>query len=139
MLLPLVIQSLQHTFKVNGVASYRRHSMLYKVFNLKHIPFLPKHYSGITIGFLIFVRDNVADDVIPHELVHVKQFWRNPLMPLLYLLSKKKRYKYEVEAYRESIKHGRNPMNCAYSLVNSYKLNVTAERALKDLTNRSVK
>jgi len=111
--------------------------MIYKVFRWKTIPWLPKQYNGITIGCFVFVRTNVTLDVIPHELVHVRQFWRNPLMPLLYLLSKRKRYLYEVEAYRESIKHGRNPMNCAYSLVNSYKLNVTAEQALKDLTKRA--
>ena len=107
--------------------------MLYKVFKMRHIPFLPSHYNGITIGFFIFVKNTAADYVVRHELIHVKQFWHNPLMPLMYLVSKRRRYQYEVEAYRESIKYGCSPTSCASSLANAYGLDITREHALIDL------
>lgn len=80
---------------------------------------VPKGFAAITIGFIIFVRPENLNDLglIEHEEVHVKQFKRNPLMPLLYLVSCKYRLAYEVEAYKESIRCGVPIEHCANALL----------------------
>jgi len=65
-----------------------------------------KGMDAITIGTWIFIRPNSGASVLPHEKVHVKQFKADWLMPIKYLLSKRKRYEYELEAYKVSIQHG---------------------------------
>jgi len=67
---------------------------------------IAKNMDAITIGPLVFIRTNADPSVLPHEAVHVKQFHDDWLMPIKYLLSKRKRYEYELEAYKVSIQHG---------------------------------
>ena len=97
---------------------------------------VPKGFAAITIGFIIFVRPENLNDLglIEHEKVHVKQFKRNPLMPLLYLVSCKYRLAYEVEAYKVSIKHGVPLHHCAESLL-KYRCGITFEQAQELLLN----
>lgn len=97
--------------------------------------FVPKGFAAITIGFLIFIRPEFIDNqmVIEHENIHVKQFKRNPLMPLLYLLSCKYRIKYEVEAYKNDIALGVDVLSCARALT-MYKCNLTLDEAVRLLT-----
>jgi len=110
--------------------------MLYKIIRVNRLYILPEKCKGVAIGCFVFIKKDSDNALLQHELVHVRQFWRNPLMPLLYLLSKRKRYQYEIEAYRESIRCGRKPIECAYSIVNNYRLNVLAGDTLADLIKK---
>ena len=96
---------------------------------------VPKGFDAITIGFLIFIRPEAINNqvLIEHENIHVKQFKRNPLMPILYLLSCKYRLRYEVEAYKNNIALGRDVFSCAKALT-MYKCNLTLEEAVELLT-----
>jgi len=65
-----------------------------------------KTFDGYAFLFFIFVRKDAGQDLIEHEKVHVQQFLKNPLFPLIYMVSQRKRMEYEAEAYRASMKHG---------------------------------
>jgi len=93
---------------------------------------LPKTRAGLTIGCIILIGTKHKDDkgLIEHEKTHCKQFKRNPFMPLLYLISKKHRLAYEVEAYKISIKYGWPLEYCATCLTH-YNLNITYEKAME--------
>lgn len=72
--------------------------------------------------------------LIEHEKVHVKQFWRTlGLNGLFYLLSKKKRLQYEVEAFHKQLEfaHDRDAAKELFStyLVSNYNLNITKDEA----------
>lgn len=100
--------------------------------------FIPPRFGGITYGFLIFIREKYRGDVglLEHEKVHVRQFWRTfCLFPLIYLLSKKWRFKWEVEAYREQMRHYSDDRSgkFAYFIATKYRLNVTAQDAFQAL------
>ena len=66
-----------------------------------------------------------------HEKVHQRQmredwtivFW------MRYLLSRKWRQKYEVEAYKAQIEAGASLDGCAFNLSQMYYLNITLEEA----------
>jgi hypothetical protein len=99
---------------------------------------MPDRFSGYTVGPIVLIRPAKRDDVglLKHELVHVKQFWRSfGLFGIAYWLSKKKRFEYEVEAYREQLKYspGRE-QRFAWFLANNYNLDVTEQQALEALT-----
>lgn len=69
--------------------------------------FIPPEFSARAIAFVILVRPSCRDNaaLIAHELVHVKQWWRAPVISdILYMCSSHYRYKYELEAYREQLK-----------------------------------
>lgn len=71
--------------------------------------------------------------ILQHGKTHEKQWLSSPiLMPLRYALSKKWRFEYEAEAYREQLKHypDDRSLSFAYMLSTNYNLNVTLEQAL---------
>jgi hypothetical protein len=62
--------------------------------------------------------------------VHVKQFWKNPLMGLLYQFSKTYRLRYEAEAYNTQLKYAPNNLDrFAEFLVTNYNLQITLDQA----------
>jgi len=94
--------------------------------------FIPAKFSAVTYGPFIFIRPTKREDIglLAHEKTHVKQFWRNPLFGLFYLLSSKARLKYEVEAYREQLKYHPDRLDAfATSLATKYNLGITKEAA----------
>ncbi|MDX8384010.1 MAG: hypothetical protein R8M45_08010 [Ghiorsea sp.] len=105
------------------------------IIRVDKVPFVGGKFDAITLGFVIIISKCAPEHTLPHELIHVRQFWHNPLMPILYLLSKRKRYQYELEAYKESVKHGMPLLEAVYVLTCNYKLNMLAEQILKDLTH----
>jgi len=95
---------------------------------------VPPRFGGITYGFLIAIREKYRRDVglLEHEKVHVRQFWRTLcLFPLIYLLSKKWRFRWEVEAYRKQMKHYADDRSArfAYFMATKYRLNITEQEA----------
>lgn len=111
--------------------------MLHKVIYTNNI--IPDKFAGQTIGPFIFIRPEYKDDtgLLEHEKVHVRQFWRTlGLFGIPYLLSKKYRLKYELEAYKEQLKYyaqDKKPV-FAQHLATKYDLNITVEEALKLLS-----
>lgn len=60
--------------------------------------------DGKTLFNLVFIKDDAPMEVLIHELVHVKQFYRTfGLFSLLYRFSSSKRFMYECEAYKAMI------------------------------------
>jgi len=95
--------------------------------------------KATTRGFVIFIDPAFKDDpgLIPHEQVHVDQFFRTVgLHVFLYRLSKAYRFKSEVEAYREQLQHyplAEYPQRLddyAEYLVAHYGLGITKEQAI---------
>ena len=104
--------------------------MLSKIFYTNFL--IPARFAGITIGPVVFIRPNYKDDVglLNHELTHVKQFWKNPLMGLLYQFNKKYRLRYEAEAYNTQLKYASGRLDLfAGFLVNNYNLQITLDQA----------
>jgi hypothetical protein len=99
--------------------------------------FLMKGFSGATYCTpFIFIRPERKGDVglLEHEKTHVKQFWKNPLMFLWYVFSKKARYAYELEAYRVQMKYSPERVyGFASTLATKYGLNLPIEKVLADL------
>lgn len=111
--------------------------MLYKVIYTNR--FIPSIYAGRTIGPIILIRPSHKDDtgLLEHEKVHVRQFWSTlGLFGIPYLLSKKYRLKYELEAYKEQLKYYPTDKKAifAHYLATKYNLNITQEEALKLLS-----
>ena len=98
--------------------------------------FVGANHGAETYGPFIFIRPEHKGKValLEHEKVHVKQFWRNPLFGIAYILSKKARLGYEAEAYREQLKYdpGKEEVFSGF-LVNNYNLGITKEEALAAL------
>lgn len=103
-----------------------------------HAPKLvPKGADAITIFPFIFTRQKLPPkNLIEHEKVHLKQQVKFLFIgfALLYFGSKKWKYKFELEAYKVSVKHGLKKERAAqilsgplYGQLTSYK------QALKDL------
>ena len=108
--------------------------MLHKVIYTNR--FIPAIYAGRTIGPIIFIRPEYKSDtgLLEHEKVHVRQFWRTlGLFGIPYLLSKKYRLKYELEAYKEQLKYYTTDKKQLFAqhLATKYDLNITQEEALK--------
>lgn len=99
--------------------------------------FVPKGFAAITLGPFIFIRPTRKGDVglVEHEKVHVKQFWKScGLFWVFYLLSKKARFKYEVEAYKVQAVYNPEKIEMyADALATKYKIGVTKEEALQAL------
>ena len=93
--------------------------------------------AGCAVAFLVFIREGYEDDkgLHQHELVHVKQWWDNPIHGLQYWLSKKYRLNCEVEAYREQAKHYPEDQRWLFAgfIVDSkkYNLKITQKEAYK--------
>ena len=100
---------------------------------------VPRGFDGFTPGPLILLRPGASQALIEHEKVHVRQFWRSwGLMGVLYLLSRRWRLRYEVEAYREQLLH--SPPSAARMLARvlagKYRLRITEDDAYRLLTER---
>lgn len=94
-------------------------------------------YGALTIGPIVLIKPkerelNVEYGLIEHELTHVRQFYRTfGLYWLKYLLSKKARLEYELEAYREQLEYVPDSAPVfAWYLSTRYKLDITKEEAL---------
>jgi hypothetical protein len=99
-----------------------------------------KTINGQAKGVYIQVEKSAYnfDAVYHHELEHVKQFYITfGLHGLFYLLSKKYRLWSEVQAYKQSIKHGVSVKDASVGLCNNdvYNLNITFEEAKELLCN----
>lgn len=111
--------------------------MLYRVIYTNR--FIPNTFAGQTIGPVILIRPSHKEDIglLEHEKVHVHQFWSTlGLFGIPYLLSKKYRLKYELEAYKEQLKHYATDKKAlfAHYLATKYNLDITQEEALKLLS-----
>ena len=99
--------------------------------------------KATTRGFVIFIDPAFKDDpgLIPHEQVHVEQFWRTcGLHVFLYRFSKAYRFKSEVEAYRKQLAcyptEEYTPRLDSYAtfLAEHYGLGISKEQAVEVLT-----
>ncbi|TPQ31218.1 hypothetical protein [Cupriavidus pinatubonensis] len=98
---------------------------------------VPRGFDGFTPGPLILLRPGASHALIEHEKVHVRQFWRSwGLMGVLYLLSRRWRLRYEVEAYREQLRHcpPGTARSMARMLSTKYCLRITEDEAYRLLT-----
>jgi hypothetical protein len=100
--------------------------------------FIQEKFAGQTYGPFIFIRPSSINDIglLEHEKVHTKQFWRTfGLFGFAYLLSKRKRLQYEVEAFKEQLKYAAHPgaakLLFADYLSKNYKLDISVQDALK--------
>lgn len=100
---------------------------------------MPSWMDGRCLGPIVQIRPSSRNDVglVQHELVHQRQWKQNPILyPLRYWLSRRWRLRYELEAYREQLKH--SPLDVdrfAYLLAGKYRLNISQQRA-KDLLQK---
>jgi hypothetical protein len=70
---------------------------------------LTMSYSAFCWCLFIVIRPEKRGkcNLLEHELVHCKQFYRSiGVYPLMYLISRRYRYKSEIEAYKEQIRLG---------------------------------
>lgn len=112
--------------------------MLYKVFYTTSNFLIGKDNAGCARGPFVFIRPQYSDDIglLAHELVHVKQFWKNPIFHgWMYLLSKAYRFKSEVEAYKAQNIHYPDDRSAGFAKLISkyYNLDVSEETALAAL------
>jgi hypothetical protein len=103
---------------------------------------LTPRIAGFSTGPYVRIKKGYENDkgLIEHELVHSKQFYRLPIIHwLMYLLLPTYRYKCEIEAYREQLRHYPNEdkerlsYKFAMFIVNDYKLNVKFDKTLEAL------
>jgi len=95
---------------------------------------IPRGFDGFAPGPLILLRPGASAALLAHEKVHVRQFWRTfGLMGPLYLLSRRWRLRFELEAYREQIRHAgpHAARPCARALAHGYRLDITEEDAYR--------
>ncbi|WP_420992802.1 hypothetical protein ACKI2N_006055 [Cupriavidus sp. 30B13] len=98
---------------------------------------VPRRFDGFTPGPLILLRPGASHALIEHEKVHVRQFWRwCGLMGVLYLLSPRWRLRFELEAYREQLRHCEPSAarQFARMLSRHYRLKISEEEAYRLLT-----
>lgn len=98
--------------------------------------FVPKRFDAYSFGPIILLPPSKKDDIglLEHEKVHVNQFWRTlGINGLFYLLSKKFRLKYEVEAYRKQLEFCKDQYFSKQIFANfiayKYNLNITYQEA----------
>ena len=104
-------------------------------------PFLvPKGAAAITIWPFIFTdRDKLPRHLIEHEKVHLKQQVKYLFVgfALLYFCSRRWRYRFELEAYRVSVRYGLTlDQAAAYLSGPLYGYLVTKAQARQDLAMR---
>jgi len=97
---------------------------------------VPKTAAGCARGIFILIRPQYKDDIglLAHERVHVKQYVRSfGLSGILYKLSKKHRYKYELEAFKRqvAVSGSHTADHLASRLAENYGLDITKEQALE--------
>jgi hypothetical protein len=96
--------------------------------------FIPRRFAAHTRGPVIFIRPEYRDDhgLLEHEIVHVRQWYRNPLFGLFYKFSARFRLNAEVEAYRKQLKSSPNNRDLfAHYIASKYNLDITQEQAAK--------
>lgn len=108
-----------------------------KIFYTKRL--IPPSFNVLTIGPLILMQPHCRGDraLLAHELVHVQQ-WRRSfgLFWPLYLLSRKHRLRYEVEAYRRQLEFAPGAALCfAQVLSTQYWLKVSVQEAYRLLVD----
>lgn len=112
--------------------------MFHKVFYTNWL--IPKRFAAYTRGPVIFIRPEYKHDtgLLQHELVHVRQWYRNPAFGLFYRFSKKFRLKAEIEAYQEQLKYYQDDHSYLFAefIANKYDLDITPEQA-KSLLNQT--
>lgn len=94
---------------------------------------VPPGYAAITLGPVIFMRRRFRDDValLAHEQVHVRQWQQHRLLfwPR-YLLSRRWRLAYEVEAYRVQVQMAPAALeHCVQALTRGYWLGISEQDA----------
>ena len=101
---------------------------------------LKSGFAGFTNAFVVRILKSKINDrsILEHELTHVKQWYRTlGLHGILYLVSKKYRYRAELEAYRHQLKFVKNKYlsadRFASYISRKYNLNVPKSKALIDL------
>lgn len=100
--------------------------------------FVPDGFAGCARGPLIFIRPDYRDDkgLLEHEKVHRRQ-WLGTLSlhSLLYLFVPDYKFRAEVEAYREQLKHYPDDRSKLFAgfIANDYGLDVTEQEALDAL------
>lgn len=87
---------------------------------------------------LVLIHPDYADDrgLRAHEFAHAAAMERDGSATFRwrYLTSRKWRFAYEVEGYRESIKHDPEPYHYAGLLASNYWLGITRKEAFEALT-----
>ena len=96
--------------------------------------FVRKGTAGFAVAPFIFIRPKYREDVglLEHEKVHARQFWRTLGMNgILYNLSKTWRLWWEVEAYKEQMKHSVVDRSYLYAnfIALKYRIPVSVEEA----------
>lgn len=99
--------------------------------------FISTRFSAVSLGIAILILPEYKDNeaLVQHELTHCRQFYRTlGLHALLYWLSKKWRYKSELEAWRVQIDINPKAWDLAVKmLLNSYNLDRTEQEIKRDL------
>jgi hypothetical protein len=97
-------------------------------------------FAGKCFGFFIKIRPEYKNDegLVQHELIHAKQFYCTAgLLGILRIL-KPIKYWTEIQAYRKQLEYSsdivKDAIHFSKFLSTRYGLNISAERALKDLT-----
>jgi hypothetical protein len=104
---------------------------------------VPDNSAAITFGFIILIRPKYRGDIglLAHERTHVRQ-WRESWGAFWprYLLSKRRRRDYEVEAYREQLRHSPDCLDLFASyLTSDYKLGISLDLAKSLLSEAKAK
>jgi len=103
--------------------------------------FYPRYFpvAGFTLlPWLMFIKKAYKDDIslLKHEQTHRQQMRKDWTIVFWfrYLLFKKWRMYYEVEAYKVQIANGASLNSCAHNLSKLYFLKITFEQAKKLLS-----
>lgn len=99
--------------------------------------FIPTRFAGFTVGPIVLIRPGYKTDegLLHHELTHVKQYWKNPLMGLWYRFSNPARLAYEAEAYKVQLAYYTDDKTLQFAkfLVEKYNLDITMDQAIAAL------
>lgn len=104
--------------------------------------FIPKHADALCLGLAILIRPQHRNNtpLLAHERQHCRQFFRSfGVNALLYLISRRHRYRLELEAYGVQLRlqprmdHLTRAGDYAEFLVANYGLKVRRDTALSDL------
>ena len=95
---------------------------------------IPKRFGGFTVGPFIFIRPKYREDVglLEHEKIHVWQFWKTwGFFVPLYAFSKMWRLWWEVEGYKEQLKHYGDDRSMVFAgfIALRYRIPVSKEEA----------
>jgi len=101
--------------------------------------------GGEARGMIIRINEKYLSDrgILEHELVHVRQFYKLPIIhSLFYLLIKSYRYECELEAYAEQLRwyssgiYEDNILRFSNMLLEKYHLDILYGRIEKDLREK---